>query len=312
MSERAAFISAILDNPDDDTARLVFADWLQEHGEPERAEFIRCQIEAAKLPEPKREKSKPAKRAAALLKKHEAEWRKVVPEREDDYFYLYGGRTLAGKYDRGFLTHIGTYTPEFLKVAAQLLAVEPGTFILFLGDGHSHSLPLSLRKKRAGELANSPCLRAVVAIHCGGEVDEYLRLVKSSYLINVENLDLHECSLQVKHVRAIADAPALPRLEWLFLSAAFRRYESHRGAYQDRVAAAKAVKILATAPRFASLKRLDLSHNGLGNESIKVLLASTTLPRTLRIDLKGNDFDEERFAEALAERFAGGSDEGEE
>ena len=42
MSERAAFVSAILDNPADDTVRLVFADWLDEHGEPERAEFIRA------------------------------------------------------------------------------------------------------------------------------------------------------------------------------------------------------------------------------------------------------------------------------
>jgi uncharacterized protein (TIGR02996 family) len=44
MSERDAFLRAICADPDDDTARLVFADWLQEHGEPEHAEFIRLHI----------------------------------------------------------------------------------------------------------------------------------------------------------------------------------------------------------------------------------------------------------------------------
>ncbi len=42
-SERKAFIRSICANPADDTARLAFADWLDDNGEPERAEFIRVQ-----------------------------------------------------------------------------------------------------------------------------------------------------------------------------------------------------------------------------------------------------------------------------
>lgn len=42
--EALAFIRAICANPKDDVARLVFADWLDEHGESERAAFIRWQI----------------------------------------------------------------------------------------------------------------------------------------------------------------------------------------------------------------------------------------------------------------------------
>jgi uncharacterized protein (TIGR02996 family) len=45
MDERAALVAAIAANPDDDTPRLAFADWLQEHGEESRAEFIRLQCE---------------------------------------------------------------------------------------------------------------------------------------------------------------------------------------------------------------------------------------------------------------------------
>ncbi len=43
------FLQAILAEPDDDTHRLVYADWLDEHGEEERAEFIRVQCELAKV-----------------------------------------------------------------------------------------------------------------------------------------------------------------------------------------------------------------------------------------------------------------------
>ena len=43
MSDRDALLAAILAHPDDDTPRLVYADWLDEHDEPDRAEFIRIQ-----------------------------------------------------------------------------------------------------------------------------------------------------------------------------------------------------------------------------------------------------------------------------
>jgi uncharacterized protein (TIGR02996 family) len=42
--ERRAFIDAIRANPDDDNVRLVYADWLQEQGEDDRAQYIRTFI----------------------------------------------------------------------------------------------------------------------------------------------------------------------------------------------------------------------------------------------------------------------------
>lgn len=44
-----AFVAAIVANPDDDTARLVAADFLEEHGDADRAAFIRVQVELARL-----------------------------------------------------------------------------------------------------------------------------------------------------------------------------------------------------------------------------------------------------------------------
>ena len=50
MSDREALYDAILAHPDDDTPRLVFADWLQENGNERYATFIRKQIELARVP----------------------------------------------------------------------------------------------------------------------------------------------------------------------------------------------------------------------------------------------------------------------
>ncbi|MCC6417802.1 MAG: TIGR02996 domain-containing protein [Gemmataceae bacterium] len=47
MREEKAFLDAVGANPDDDQVRLVYADWLEEHGDP-RGEFlrVRCQMKA--------------------------------------------------------------------------------------------------------------------------------------------------------------------------------------------------------------------------------------------------------------------------
>lgn len=53
LPEWELLLKAVAASPDDDLPRLVAADWLDEHGEPERAEFIRIQIERAKADTPK-------------------------------------------------------------------------------------------------------------------------------------------------------------------------------------------------------------------------------------------------------------------
>ena len=62
MTERDAFLQAILEKPDDDAPRLIFADWLEEYGEPERADLIRVQCELALL---QKKKNDPLLRKAA-------------------------------------------------------------------------------------------------------------------------------------------------------------------------------------------------------------------------------------------------------
>ncbi|MBY0233253.1 MAG: TIGR02996 domain-containing protein [Gemmataceae bacterium] len=55
--------AAILQDPEDDALRLVWADWLEENGDAARAEFIRLQVSGS---DPRRE--------AELLWLHKEEW----------------------------------------------------------------------------------------------------------------------------------------------------------------------------------------------------------------------------------------------
>jgi uncharacterized protein (TIGR02996 family) len=50
MGDQDALLAAVCDRPDDDTPRLVLADWLDDHGQPERAAFVRAQVELARTP----------------------------------------------------------------------------------------------------------------------------------------------------------------------------------------------------------------------------------------------------------------------
>ena len=50
MTDHDALVRAICEYPDDDTPRLIYADFLEESGEAERAAFVRAQIEKERTP----------------------------------------------------------------------------------------------------------------------------------------------------------------------------------------------------------------------------------------------------------------------
>ena len=74
-----AFLDDIVANIDDDTPRLVYADWLMEDGQDDRAEFIRVQIELARLPSWDAARVPLLLRERELLKRHGEEWLAAVP-----------------------------------------------------------------------------------------------------------------------------------------------------------------------------------------------------------------------------------------
>jgi uncharacterized protein (TIGR02996 family) len=49
LTDRAVLFSTVLDDPADDTARLVLADWLEEHGEEPLGRFLRAGVTASRF-----------------------------------------------------------------------------------------------------------------------------------------------------------------------------------------------------------------------------------------------------------------------
>src|SRR5262249_32317307 len=73
------FLDFIVANPDDDAPRLIFADWLEEQGDGDRAEFIRVQVERARLPGWDARQVRLRLRERDLLDRHGRNWREELP-----------------------------------------------------------------------------------------------------------------------------------------------------------------------------------------------------------------------------------------
>jgi uncharacterized protein (TIGR02996 family) len=112
--DRAAFLAAIRANPEDDACRLVFADWLQEHGEEARSEFVRAQVSAARLDDLDPVRVRLDRRAAELLATNETKW--FAP-------FKAGGKSVVT--ERGFLTGVEIGAKRLREKAQDFFAREP-------------------------------------------------------------------------------------------------------------------------------------------------------------------------------------------
>jgi uncharacterized protein (TIGR02996 family) len=104
MTDGDALHAAILAAPDDDTPRLVYADWLDENGHPERAEFIRVQVALAHTPT-----LALRSRETTLLALHEAAW--LAPFKAAGQ-PLFGAA--HGQFRRGFVEIVWMTAKEFV------------------------------------------------------------------------------------------------------------------------------------------------------------------------------------------------------
>src|SRR5688572_17854310 len=73
------FLRAICENPADDAPRLVFADWLDERGDPDRARFIRVQVALAAARARGEEPADLIEQDRALRKAFDTRWRCELP-----------------------------------------------------------------------------------------------------------------------------------------------------------------------------------------------------------------------------------------
>jgi len=111
-SQEQALLWEIVEHPDDDDPRLIYADWLEERGSP-RAEFIRIQCELASL-----DKEAPPKglagREQALLEKHRSDWLGQL-----------GLPLMWYAFRRGFVEDVMVPAEPFIRQVGRILEVSP-------------------------------------------------------------------------------------------------------------------------------------------------------------------------------------------
>jgi uncharacterized protein (TIGR02996 family) len=120
MNEREQFIRAIEAEPGDDGVRLVFADWLEENGDLDRARFIRLQCECYRIDSGARPEAETGERKVLqrqiddLLNAHREEWTAGLP-----------AWARESEFERGFLHIIRMTGKQFLDSAGAVRAVAP-------------------------------------------------------------------------------------------------------------------------------------------------------------------------------------------
>jgi uncharacterized protein (TIGR02996 family) len=143
MSDRDALLRAICENPDDDAPRLIYADWLDEHGRTEDAEFIRVQIELArqKVTAQYREHDDGFFRYPAnierLIVRQTQLWSKSkappdLPNELKSFATLTGLGVEYFFVRRGFVEQISLFTKRFLRIAKRLFSTQPITQVILV------------------------------------------------------------------------------------------------------------------------------------------------------------------------------------
>lgn len=219
MGMHRAFLDAIVAAPDDDAHRLVDADWLDEDGQPHRAEFIRLQCRL----DPDRERYDDAAinaghaRVNRLLRSSEP-GRTALELLEDRWFDgVCGG--LAGahpafEWRRGFVETLALHAGLFVRYGRELRRRHPlaRKLVVFCLNGWGE------------RLAACPWLAGLreIELACWYSDDDLGAMTRSPHLRSVERVVCWPGG--GGQAEALARAPAWPALRELRLVSAFGRH----------------------------------------------------------------------------------------
>jgi uncharacterized protein (TIGR02996 family) len=291
---RQSFLQAILDDPEADTPRLIFADWLEEHGDP-RGEFIHLQYRLEREPNhPHR--GEWAEREADLCDKHAHAWvGPLVPVVEEPIFR------------RGFLEEAELRAEYFLDNSGYLFE-------------HAPIRRLHFCRVRPGEmplLAASAALERLIGLsfpHANLRGADFLAFAASPNLGRLAALDLSSNHLGVEGATALATltaplreldlrrthlaGPALAELLPSALMVGLTHLDLAGNGLDDA-----AVALLAQSPTAAGLKRLDLRANRITDAGAEALLTSPHLARGMELRLFDNPGISPAYRRRLRTRF---------
>jgi carbon storage regulator CsrA len=245
--EEVGLLEAIRAAPADEVPRLIYADWLEEQGDP-RGEFIRVQCALAQLPQGDPRRSARAERERALGDEHGQTWRSDLPPVLRHQPFV-----------RGFVEVAGLAVPEFHCHAPVVFASAP---VRHLQVQPWEFWPPGAVPRGMAALLASPYLGRLTVLEISGHNlgdEEALRLAASPHLAKLIALVLRNNRIGAAGASALARSPHLAGLTALDLTG-------------NRVGAAGALA-LATSPYLTGLTRLDLGGNDVGQASAEALRA---------------------------------------
>jgi len=298
MNPDASFLADILAHPDDDAPRLIYADWLDEHGDPYRAEFIRLQCARARLPVDDVDHVPLLHREEELLQRHGTVWKAVLPRLES---------VAWGEFERGFVATVQFQNFEaFRRNHPALRAAAPIEGLQFVNY---------LQSPEVAQLFCSPLLAPYSRISVRSHwIDNGLfrAMLESPHLANLTALDLSHSNIGVDKAAALAAARALPRLRRLNLShnglgssgvealvSSSRRFGLTDLCLESVGLTAEGAAALAQSPHLSHLVRLELHDNRIGPAGARALVEGPERPFLTHLGLGDNEISD-AGAEALA------------
>jgi uncharacterized protein (TIGR02996 family) len=304
MTPNEAFLQAILEDPDDDAPRLIYADWLEERGDP-RGEFIRLQCDLARMGQGDPRCPALQYQEQQLLGAHRAEWLGPLPQ---------GTILYEPIFRRGFLEAVSLEPRTFLELGEQLFRLHPLRRLSFPGPDE---------ERRFAALAASPLLARLTALCIHGITDRAAEVLAASpHLTRLTALDLPRGRLGPIGTRALASSPSLQQLNSLSLYAnaigpqgaealAASPYlarltcldldglSTRHGDWVNNISD-RGAEALAASPYLTRLGKLSLYHNEIGDPGARALAASPTLANLVDLKLHGNYLITDDGVEALA------------
>jgi uncharacterized protein (TIGR02996 family) len=237
MNDHDALLHAIGEHPEEDTPRLMYADWLEEHDQPERADFVRNQVELGRI-----DIDDPARRE--LVVKNVYYLNNFVPQWKAELSCI--PHIEWGDFNRGLIEEVQAQNGKpVVDHAAEIFAV-PGIHILRLRWLDIPSARLSHPGRVLAQVPELTQLRVLRLVASRASAEALRELFASPYLGKLTTIDLHGNSADDAVVAMFAEG-RFPDLAELWLG---NNVVSNRGAMA-----------LANSPHLTKLRMLDLRGN---------------------------------------------------
>ena len=291
-SEQAALWETIRENPHDDAPRLIYSDWLEEHDDPARAEFIRRQIaDERALAEGRRDESSRQNRARAnqLLRSHRHRWWTPLHQFLDRTEFQRGFP--SPKFDSRHFRSLIQLTRYYHDVIPEWrLTMESGV-------------------NRLLEYATHSCFRMAVALELLSDIPNPAILapyLNAPNLLNIWSLSLSMERIRTGHLEVLVDSPlpgqlrefAITRpsaINFSHLRTALRGREfTHLHSLElieQQVTDEVLWKIDEVLP-LRRFRRLNLRRNLIGPDGINCLFAGAGESRLQSLTLSENQLDD--------------------